>query len=229
KHNVHGVMRELLAKIIANRPENPIKFIADYFETLTLDDHQPTDLISKAVQVLTLTHHSRPMFDTNVQTAFQLLNKYTINKKLQGMNGTVLSHILHALCKNIPPVISIRLFKRLECFEYEAVTYDVFRSSVFTCCVLQDYITIADNLFQTLDVQKSGKADKHLCDVALEQLRNALASSRTDIKRIVESSYSLSPDGLFTALDKAMSRRHSQGFYSQDQFVAEACDSFLAK
>ena len=39
------------------------------------------------------------------------------------------------------------------------------------------------NLFDMLDLQKTGKADKNLCEAALEQLRTALASTRTDVKR----------------------------------------------
>ena len=46
-----------------------------------------------------------------------------------------------------------------------------------------DYIAMCGNLFETLDLQKTGKADKNLCEAALEQLRTALASSRTDVKR----------------------------------------------
>ncbi|GFR82862.1 tubulin polyglutamylase complex subunit 1 [Elysia marginata] len=182
KNNVTGMIRDLLTKIIANRPDDPISFIANYFETMTLDD-QSNDLVNRAVQVLNLTHHSRPVFESNMRSAFNILSRYKITKRLHGVNGTVHSLLMQALCKKLPSAVTIRLFKRLECGEHEAVTYDVFRSSVFTCCVLNDYIAMCGNLFESLDVQKTGKADKNLCEAALEQLRTALASSRTDVKR----------------------------------------------
>ncbi|RUS84851.1 hypothetical protein EGW08_007392 [Elysia chlorotica] len=228
KNNVTGMIKDLLTKIIANRPDDPISFIANYFETMTVDD-QSNDLVNRAVQVLNLTHHSRPVFESNMRSAFNILSRYKITKKLHGVNGTVHSLLMQALCKKLPSAVTIRLFKRLECGEHEAVTYDVFRSSVFTCCVLNDYIAMCGNLFDTLDLQKTGKADKNLCEAALEQLRTALASSRTDVKRIMESSYSLGPDGLFGALDRAMANKQGQGFYTQDQFVIEACETFLTK
>jgi len=78
-------------------------------------------------------------------------------------------------------------------------------------------------------MQKTGKADKSLCESTLDQLRTALGSSRKDVKRIMESSYNLAPEGLYMALDRAMSRRTPAGFYTQDQFVSEACEAFLAK
>jgi len=228
KNNVNSLLKDLLTKIISNRPDDPIKFIANYFESLTLED-PANDLVNRAVQVLSLTHHSRPVFENNVRTAFQILGRFRVNKRLHGVNGTIHGQLLQAVCQNIPSAVTIRLFKRLECSEHEAVSYDVFRSSVFTCCVLNDFVSMAGNLFTTLDVQKTGKADKALCESTLDQLRTALGSSRRDVKRIMESSYNLAPEGLYLALDRAMSRRQASGFYTYDQFVSEACETFLSK
>ena len=228
RNGVNGLLKELLTKIISNRPDDPIKFIANYFESLTLEDPS-NDLINRAVQQLSLTHHSRPVFENNVKAAFQILGKYKISKRLHGVNGTIHSQLLHNLCQHIPSAVTIRLLKRLECADHEAITYDVFRSSVFTCCVLNDFSVMAGNLFMTLDMQKTGKADKNLCESTLDQLRAALGSSRKDVKRIMESSYNLAPEGLYLALDRAMSRRQTAGFYTHDQFVSEACEAFLAK
>jgi len=228
KNNVNSMLKDLLTKVISNRPDDPIRFIANYFENITLED--PTnDLINRAVQVLSLTHHSRPVFESNVRSAFEILSKYRVNKRLHGVNGTIHSQLLHSMCQNIPSAVTIRLFKRLECAEYEAVPYDIFRSSVFTCCVLNDFVSLSSNLFMTLDVQKTGKADKSLCESTLDQLRAALGSNRKDVKRIMESSYNLGPHGLYLALERAMSRRQAAGFYTQDQFVSEACEAFLSK
>ncbi|XP_035829423.1 tubulin polyglutamylase complex subunit 1 [Aplysia californica] len=232
KNNVNGLLKDLLTKLISNRPDDPIRFIANYFESVTLED-PANDLVNRAVQVLSLTHHSRPVFENNVRSAFLILSKHKVNKRLHGVNGTIHGQLMQALCQNIPSAVTIRLFKRLECSEHEAITYDVFRSSVFTCCVLNDYASLAANLFTTLDIQKTGKADKNLCESTLDQLRTALASSRKDVKRIMESSYNLAPEGLYLALERAykwaMSRRQAQGFYTQDQFVSEAAETFLAK
>ncbi|KAH3749476.1 hypothetical protein DPMN_183974 [Dreissena polymorpha] len=78
----------------------------------------------------------------------------------------------------------------------------VFRSGVFTSCVLLDYVKLAELLFQSLDVQQSGKANKSLCDVVVEQLNTSLGSTRTDARRILESGYNLGVDGLYLALER---------------------------
>ena len=48
-----------------------------------------------------------------------------------------------------------------------------------------EYATIAEQLFASLDMQKTGKADKALCDAVMDQLKAALGSSRNDVKRWV--------------------------------------------
>ena len=46
-----------------------------------------------------------------------------------------------------------------------------------------DFVKLSELLYKSLDLHKSGKADKVLCDTVLEQLRTALASNRTDARR----------------------------------------------
>nr|KAG5710147.1 hypothetical protein BaRGS_006666 [Batillaria attramentaria] len=59
--------------------------------------------------------------------------------------------------------------------------------------------------------------------------RSTDAEAKAAGTTIIESSYNLAPEGLHQALDRALSRDQTQGFYSSDQFVTEACDSFLTK
>ncbi|KAL8608938.1 hypothetical protein ACOMHN_062687 [Nucella lapillus] len=223
---VNSVIRDVIAKLIANRPEDPVTFLADYFEAVV---EEQSSLVQRALRVITMTHHSRPVFEVNVRDAYSLLSKHKVNKKLRGVNGAVYTELLQALCKNLPSTVTIKLVKKLECFDYEAVTFDVFRSSIFTCCVLREYASVAEQLFGSLDIQKTGKADKALCEAVMDQLKAALGGSRNDVKRIIESSYSLGPEGLHHALERALSRDQPQGVFTTEQFVTEACDSFLAK
>lgn len=37
----------------------------------------------------------------------------------------------------MPQPVTTKLLKKIECLDYEAITFDVFKSGVFTCCVLQ--------------------------------------------------------------------------------------------
>ncbi|OWF42078.1 tubulin polyglutamylase complex subunit 1-like [Mizuhopecten yessoensis] len=220
------LIKDVLEKVISNRPEDPIAFLADYFDSL----EDETNLVSKAKQILLMTHHSRPVFETNVRMAYNLLQKHKVTKKVYGVNGTVYTDLIKALCKDVPQTVQIKLLKRIECAEHECIKFDVFCSGVFTSCVLLDYVKLSEMLFKSIDLQKSGKADKVLCETVLDQLRTALASNKSDARRVVESGYNLGPDGLYYALDKAMKRGNlNHGAQTLDQFTTEACDAFLTK
>lgn len=39
--------------------------------------------------------------------------------------------------RDIPQTVTTKLLKKIECLDYEAITFDVYKSGVFTCCVLQ--------------------------------------------------------------------------------------------
>ena len=52
---------------------------------------------------------------------------------------------------------------------------------LFSLCT--EYASIAEQLFMSLDIQKTGKADRALCEAVMEQLKTALGSSRNDVRR----------------------------------------------
>ncbi|CAC5405093.1 TPGS1 [Mytilus coruscus] len=95
RSNVGTCMKDVLGKIIANRPEDPIAFMADYFDSL----EEQTSLVARARQLIIMTHHSRPVFDINVRMAYETLQKSKCNKKLHGVNGTVYNELIRALCR----------------------------------------------------------------------------------------------------------------------------------
>ncbi|KAK6166604.1 hypothetical protein SNE40_023257 [Patella caerulea] len=228
KSNVKDMIKEALGKVIANRPEDPMKFFAEYFESY----EEQCGLAQKSLQIIQMTHHSRPIFDLNVHQAFKILSKHKVSKKARGVNGAIYTDLLHALCREIQPAITSQLMCKVECCHYEAVPYDVFRSSVYTCCVLQDYSKLAEKLFKTLDVNNTGKAEKVICDVVLDQLKSVLSSSSTTNSiKIIDAGKKLGPEALYQAFEKVSNRGRGKGqtFQTSEQFVAEACEAFLMK
>ncbi|ESP04273.1 hypothetical protein LOTGIDRAFT_204984 [Lottia gigantea] len=223
--NVKFLMQDVMGKIIANRPDDPMVFLADYFEAY---DEQ-SGLIQKALQTIQMTHHSRPVFESNVSRAYNILNKHKVYKRVKGVNGVIYNELLQALCREIESSIVSKLMNKIECCDYEAVPYDVFRSGVFTCCVLQDYCKLTENLFQSLDLDKTGKADKILCDTVLQQLNTVLKNTKPDSNRIFQASHKLGPDILYHSLERAMTNNKGQTMITLEQFISDVCDSFLLK
>ncbi|KAJ8319760.1 hypothetical protein KUTeg_001347 [Tegillarca granosa] len=93
--SVGGLMRDVLDKLISNRPEDPIGFLADYFDTL----EDQSNHVLRARQVLLMTHHSRPVFESNVRMAYDILKKHKVSKKLHGVNGHVYTDLIKSLCR----------------------------------------------------------------------------------------------------------------------------------
>lgn len=226
RSNVGNMMKDVIGKIIANRPEDPIAFLAEYFDSL----EEQTSLVARARQLIIMTHHSRPVFEINVRMAYETLQKSKCAKKLYGVNGSVYNELMRALCRDFPTIVMTKLLRKIECLDHEAIPYDVFKSGVFTCCVLEDYLKLVEYLFNSLDFTKSGKCDKALCETVVDQLKSSLASNKTDARKIVEAGYNLGPDGLFFALDKAMKKdTHVSTALTLDMFTAECCDAFISK
>ena len=42
-----------------------------------------------------------------------------------------------SIFRNMPDAVVTKLLQKIECSNHEAVHYDVFKSGVFACCVLQ--------------------------------------------------------------------------------------------
>ncbi|XP_064646677.1 tubulin polyglutamylase complex subunit 1-like isoform X2 [Lineus longissimus] len=233
-------IRDALAKIIENRPLEPVAFLADYFESFD----SGADVTTKAFRQITLTHHSKPAFDTNLRIAYDILSTKKVRykyvnlrkshefaKNLKGINGAVYLELLDMVCKGFPTPIIERLLSKIGCRNHEAVVFDIFKTGLFTCFVLKDYLAQAESLFKSLDIHDTGKANKILCDAVLQQLFLAVNGTNDEINSVLEVGYSLSPDKIYGALTKAMagSSRNSTTTISCDQFLVQAADSFLTK
>uniref|UniRef100_K1PKD2 Tubulin polyglutamylase complex subunit 1 n=1 Tax=Magallana gigas TaxID=29159 RepID=K1PKD2_MAGGI len=225
RYSIGTLMKDVLGKIVSNRPKDPITFLSDYFDSL----EDQSNLVLKARNIIEMTHHSRPVFEMNVRQAYDIMLKQKVGKRLYGVNGTSYTDLIKTLCRDMPQPVTTKLLKKIECLDYEAITFDVFKSGVFTCCVLQDYVKLCEMLFNSLDFQSSGKVDKILSDVVNEQLKAALANTRTDARKIVEAGYNLGPDGLFYALERGMRSKSQLGGQTLEQFTIEICDAFLSK
>ncbi|CAH1788453.1 unnamed protein product [Owenia fusiformis] len=231
---VSSQIKDVLTKVIENRPLDPIAFIADYFESVG----DKSNRLSKSHQQLLLTHHSRPAFEANVRIAYDILSlskvtrtKYDeVHKTIRGINGSVFMDLLNLLTEGMVPGVKEKLYKKLQCKSHEVIRYDIFRSGIFACFVLQDFLKEAEGLYCTLDLGKTGKADKALCDTALHQLLLSVSTANnTGELSALEAGYNLGPDKLYTALNQALSVTTEKGTISCDDFLIAAADAFLLK
>ncbi|ELT87119.1 hypothetical protein CAPTEDRAFT_217255, partial [Capitella teleta] len=70
-------LRDVLAKVIENRPSDPISFFAEYFECLG----DKVDRVGQAHRQICLTHYSKPAFHSNIMAAYDILSQNKVHDR----------------------------------------------------------------------------------------------------------------------------------------------------
>ncbi|XP_019393772.1 PREDICTED: tubulin polyglutamylase complex subunit 1 [Crocodylus porosus] len=238
---VTTMVREALLKLLEARPEEPVAFLADYFEKLVLSSPEAADgggdprgqpqRLARALWYVRLAHHShRTAFNNNVSMAYECLGASGRRKK-PGVNGRIYSELLRRICQDseAPQEVTSPLLQRIQCRDHEAVPFDVFRYGVLTCFVLLEFVAKADTLYDVLD-DGSGIADKRVCQAVLGTLEEALGASDFSVPiRYLEAGSKLGPDCLALAMDRALLERKLSTSMKREEFLKKAAVLFIAK
>nr|XP_006206684.2 tubulin polyglutamylase complex subunit 1 [Vicugna pacos] len=145
---VTEMLRTALLKVLEARPEEPIAFLAHYFENMGL--RSPTNggagepagqlllqqqRLGRALWHLRLAHHSqRTAFNNNVGVAYECLSA-SGRKKKPGLDGRTYSELLKRICRDgeAPEEVVAPLLRKIQCRDHEAVPLAVFRAGMLTC------------------------------------------------------------------------------------------------
>ncbi|NXY85013.1 TPGS1 polyglutamylase, partial [Alcedo cyanopectus] len=236
---VTAMVREALLKVLEARPEEPVSFLADYFERLVLSSPEattaelpgPPQRLARALWYVRLAHHShRTAFDSNAGAAYDVLGAEGRRRKA-GVDGRLYSELLWRICQHgaAPAEASSALLGRVRCRDHEAVPFDIFRYGVLTCFVLLEFAAKADALFRVLD-GGGGTADGRLCQAVLRALEDALGAGQFGIpSRYLEAGSKLGPDGLALAMERALQEGKLGPSMSREEFLRKATALFVAK
>ncbi|XP_056374007.1 tubulin polyglutamylase complex subunit 1 [Hyla sarda] len=239
---VRDMLREAVLKLLEARPEEPVVFLADYFEKLGVGaagGSKPSDRgshvlvqqrLGHVLWYLKLAHHSqRTAFNNNLTIAYDFLSAGG-RKKKPGLNGKMYSEVLARICQegDLPTEVSAALLKKIQCRDHEAVPFDVFRYGVLTCFVLVEFKSKADTLFSILD--SSNQPDQKVCQAVLDTLDQALTASDLSVPAsYLEAGSKLGPDCLAIAMDRALQNRKPGFPMGRSEFLKDACILFLDK
>ncbi|NXD85909.1 TPGS1 polyglutamylase, partial [Halcyon senegalensis] len=236
---VTAMVREALLKVLEARPEEPVSFLADYFERLVLGSPEAATAelpghpqrLARALWYVRLAHHShRTAFDSNAGAAYEVLGAGGRRRK-SGVDGRLYSELLRRICQHgaAPAEASSALLGRVRCRDHEAVPFDVFRYGVLTCFVLLEFAAKADALFGVLD-GGGGTADGRVCRAVLRALEDALSTGQFGVpSRYLEAGSKLGPDGLALAMERALQERKLGPSMSREEFLRKATALFVAK
>ncbi|XP_069820552.1 tubulin polyglutamylase complex subunit 1 [Dendropsophus ebraccatus] len=239
---VRDMLREAVLKLLEARPEEPVVFLAGYFEKLGVGaagGPRPGERgahvllqqrLGHVLWYLKLAHHSqRTAFNNNLTMAYDCLSAGG-RKKKPGLNGKTYSEVLTRICQegDLPPEISSALLKKIQCRDHEAVPFDVFRYGVLTCFVLVEFKSKADTLFNILD--KDNHSDQRVCQAVLDTLEEALTASDLSVPAsYLEAGSKLGPDCLAIAMDRAIQIKKPAIPMGRHEFLKDACLLFLDK
>ncbi|NWW85775.1 TPGS1 polyglutamylase, partial [Rhynochetos jubatus] len=107
---VTAMVREALLKVLEARPEEPVSFLADYFERLVLSSPGaageasaelpgPPQRLARALWYVRLAHHShRTAFDGNTGAAYEVLGAGGRRRKA-GVDGRLYSEVCRAVLR----------------------------------------------------------------------------------------------------------------------------------
>ncbi|XP_015266706.1 PREDICTED: tubulin polyglutamylase complex subunit 1 isoform X1 [Gekko japonicus] len=240
---VSDMVRGALLKLLEARPEEPVEFLAGYFERLMQSGAEgradggdpPRPLhwrLDRALWYLRLAHHShsRTAFSNNVSMAYDSLSACGRRKK-PGVNGKLYSELLKMLFRDrgAAEEIVAPLLQKITCRDHEAVPFDVFRYGVLTCLVLLEFLAKASALYEALD-SGSGVADQRVCLAVLSTLEEVLRTSGVSSPiRYLEAGSKLGPDYLALAMDRALADRKPSVAMKKEEFLKKASAIFVAK
>ncbi|XP_005281123.2 tubulin polyglutamylase complex subunit 1 isoform X2 [Chrysemys picta bellii] len=227
---VTSMVREALLKVLEARPEEPVSFLASYFEKLVLSGPQGGAAADRHRQQQRLVRALWTAFHNNVSMAYECLSARGRRKK-PGVNGRIYSELLRKICQDgeAPEEVVSSLLTKIQCRDHEAVPFDVFRYGVLSCVVLLEFVAKADTLYDVLD-DGSGVADKRVCHAVLGTLEDALGASDFSVPiRYLEAGSKLGPDCLALAMDKALLERKICSSMNREEFLKKATALFIAK
>ncbi|XP_071509897.1 tubulin polyglutamylase complex subunit 1-like [Diadema antillarum] len=220
-------IRDSLSKLITNRPDDPIQFLANYFESI----REKGNRVVRAYQLLILTHHSRLAFEDNVATAYQLLSTPSSSKHSFGLTGSVYKELLRKITRFVPETVEDELMRKIGPRDHEFIPLQVFQHGVLTAFVLLDYLQQAQDLHECLDLHSTGNVPQALCSAVLQELQETIVNTTTDPLSIIQAGARLNESHILECLEEAETDMKSSRHVTMqaEEFVKNSASIFLQK
>jgi len=170
-----SVVQGAINALIENRPEDPIKYLVEYFAMASNPSYSP---LQEAYQRLFWVRHSEPAFQRNVLDAYNILNAHRSKKsELQGLTGETFNEFLLKVCDSLPNKFSESAFQKVVTRSNQMISFRRFYRSVLLLLVLKDFINVTEALYKDLDYLRTGKSQKDLCHFVLDSISQCQMNS----------------------------------------------------
>ncbi|XP_071823116.1 tubulin polyglutamylase complex subunit 1-like [Apostichopus japonicus] len=215
---VNNWIKNALSQLVANRPDDPIAFLDQFFGNLG----ENTNKMNQALELISISHHSNHGFSQNATSAYEVLSQPKSARHPAGVLGGTYKTFLDHICSSMPVEVREQLFKKIAPRDFEFIPVDVFQSGLLACLILGDYLSISESLYKVLDSSNDNTVEKQVCEAVITELEEILnLSSHLDPTSYVNVGRKLQPDYLALALEDAnISSKSSQK-------LSLSCEDFL--
>lgn len=226
--HVNNWIKNALSQLVANRPDDPIAFLDQFFGNLG----ENTNRTNQALELISMSHHSKHGFAQNVTAAYEVLSQPKSSRHPVGVTGGTYKAFLDLVCSSIPVEIKDKLFKKISPREFEFIPLDVFHSGILACLILEEFIAISESLYKVLDCNSDNLVEKQVCETVITEFEDILSlSSHLDPTSYVNVGRKLQPDYLALALEDAqiMSKSSPNSGMSREEFLRLIAEVFIQK
>eukprot|EP00744_Colponema_vietnamica_P027970 GILI01042248.1.p1 GENE.GILI01042248.1~~GILI01042248.1.p1 ORF type:complete len:248 (-),score=39.55 GILI01042248.1:77-820(-) len=195
--NVTAFLKDAVTLLLENRPENPIKFLADYFQAVV----SGSTPIQRSYRYLRLSPHDRQIFMDNLFNAYLTLD--TTRRSAATASGTAatgpanaasksiwtcddFSKLLALVCADFPPEVAETVLKVLNKEPADLITFEEFAGGVKACMIYEDFFLDAETIFNQLN-EKHGASGRVAATLFVAAVKTSPQSSCSEIAGELES------------------------------------------
>ena len=140
KTGITTVMKDMMTLLLENRPEDPIRFFADYLKNV------PNTCIMKSYKIITLNRTQEKSFMDNLVSAYINLE----HKRPEGLRGYEFIRLIQMVCLDFPSEVTQSILDVYGKKESDIVTFEEFINGIHSTLLYEDFFAEAEVLFRRI-------------------------------------------------------------------------------
>mmetsp|Transcript_1968 Transcript_1968/g.2779 ORF Transcript_1968/g.2779 Transcript_1968/m.2779 type:complete len:275 (-) Transcript_1968:432-1256(-) len=152
-------LKDSLVTLLENRPEDPIRFLAEYFRNAT----KGMKSVARSYRYIRLTKHNRDAFMENLASAFRAMDAERgvgASKKSSiaspGVTQSQFKKLVEMLCDDFPLDVIDGIFQIMGKRKDDPIDFREFCGGVLACLIYEEFFEQVEWLFKCADTSGSG-------------------------------------------------------------------------
>ena len=146
-------MKDVVALLLENRPEDPVAFVAEYFATAS----RGAPPLARSYEWIRYSDRSREAFMDNLVTAYNALNSSTGGP---GLTGKQYNKLLRQVCTDFPVDVVHSVMTLLGKGANDMVDFPAFCAGINACLMYEEFFEYAEWLFKGCDQVSTGSISR---------------------------------------------------------------------